>query len=75
MKKKEKNKIIVPIIITVIFVIYFMFYFTAIISVTSGAMKYLLGILPLIFMVVMIMVCVERIKEIKRGEDDDISKY
>ena len=36
---------------------------------------YVLGIIPLIFSAVMLKVCIERIKEIKEGEEDDISKY
>ena len=34
-----------------------------------------LGIIPLLFSVVMIKVCIDRIKEIKKGEEDDLSQY
>lgn len=66
---------IVPIIITLIFVLYFVFYLTELVLLLEGFWKYALGIIPLLLIIVMIMVCVERIKEIKKGEEDDLSKY
>ena len=36
---------------------------------------YAFGVIPIIFAVVMVKVCIERIKEIKGGEEDDIGKY
>ncbi|MBQ8246838.1 MAG: hypothetical protein IJZ42_06870 [Lachnospiraceae bacterium] len=44
-------------------------------ALLGGIWKYVLGIVPLLFGSVMIKVCVERIKEIKEGEEDDLSKY
>jgi hypothetical protein len=41
----------------------------------EGIWKYVFAILPLAFSAVMIYVCIERINEIKKGEEDDISKY
>ena len=41
----------------------------------EGIWKYLLGIIPILFSIIMIKVCIERINEIKKGEEDDISKY
>ena len=32
-------------------------------------------VLPVAFSIVMVAVCIERINEIKKGEEDDISKY
>jgi hypothetical protein len=49
--------------------------FAFIISLLPGLWKYVLGIIPLIFSIVMVYVCIERINEIKKGEEDDISKY
>ena len=37
--------------------------------------KLILGLLPLAFSAVMIKVCIERIREIKKGEEDDLSQY
>jgi len=34
-----------------------------------------LGIIPILFSIVMVKVCIERINEIKKGEEDDICKY
>ena len=71
----HKKKMTAPIVITVIFIIYYIAYFGIIIFTVDGILKYLLGIIPLDFSAVMVKVCIERIKEIKKGEEDDISKY
>ena len=69
------KKIIAPIIVTVIMVLYYVVYFGFLISLLDGVWKYALGIIPLIFSAVMVKVCIERINEIKKGEEDDLSKY
>ena len=71
----HKKKMTAPIVITVIFIIYYIAYFSIIIFTVDGILKYLLGIIPLAFSAVMVKVCIERINEIKKGEEDDISKY
>ena len=71
----NKKKILAPMIVTVIMIVYFIVYFGFLITLLDGIWKYALGIIPLIFSVVMVKVCIERIKEIKEGEEDDISKY
>ena len=71
----HKRKMIAPIIITVILTLYYITYFGFLISLLDGIWKYALGIIPLIFSGIMIYVCIERINEIKKGEEDDISKY
>lgn len=73
--KKHKKKLIAPIIVTVIMVLYYIAYFGFLISLIDGIWKWLLGIIPLAFTVVMLKVCIERINEIKKGEEDDLSKY
>ena len=70
-----KKKIIAPIIITFILILYYITYFGFVISLLNGIWKYVLGIIPLVFSGIMIYVCIERINEIKKGEEDDISKY
>ena len=70
-----KKKLMAPIIVTIIMVLYYVAYFGFLIMMIEGIWKYVLGIIPLIFSIVMIKVCVERINEIKKGEEDDISKY
>ena len=71
----HKKKMIAPIIITVIMILYYIAYFGFLISLLDGIWKYVLGIIPLMFSAIMIYVCIERINEIKKGEEDDISKY
>ena len=71
----KKKKMLAPIIVTAIMVLYYVVYFGFLISLISGIWKYLLGIIPIIFSAIMIAVCIERINEIKKGEEDDLSKY
>ena len=69
------KKMIAPIIVTLLFIAYFILYFALLITTLEGILKYALGIIPLVFMAVTLAVCIERIKEIKKGEEDDLSKY
>ena len=69
------KKMIAPIVVTILAVIYFIVYFTLLIRVTEGVIRIVLGIVPLAFIGVMIAVCVQRIKEIRSGEEDDLGKY
>lgn len=70
------KKLIAPTIITVIFVLYFFIFFAICIFIPIPLMfKLLFGLIPLLLMGVCILVLVERIKEIRSGEEDDLSKY
>lgn len=71
----HKKKMVAPIVVTVFIILYYIFYFGFLIAVLDGIWKYALGLIPLIFAVVMVKVCMERIKEIQEGEEDDLSKY
>ena len=73
--KNHKRKMVAPIIITIVMILYYIAYFGFIISLLDGVWRYAFGIFPLVFSGVMIYVCIERINEIKKGEEDDISKY
>ena len=73
--KSHKRKMIAPIVVTVLFLVYFGLYFGVIVYLLPGILKYLFGILPLSFFAVMIYVCIQRIQEIKKGEEDDLSQY
>ena len=73
--KDKRKKLIAPILVTVLMVIYYVVYFGFLMSLLSGFVRYALGILPLAFSAVMIKVCIERIQEIKKGEEDDLSQY
>ena len=71
----KKKKMVAPIIITIVFVLYLVIYFAVIINTVSGIMKILLGVVPLALAAIMIYVCIQRINEIKGGDEDDLSKY
>lgn len=73
--KSHKKKMIAPIIITAIFIIYYVIYFAFLIFWLEGILKYAFGIIPVLLSIVTIYVCIERIEEIKEGEEDDISQY
>ena len=71
----HRKKMTAPIFATVIVVLFYVLYFGILITLLEGIWKYVLGIIPIILSVIMIKVCIERINEIKKGEEDDISKY
>ena len=71
----HQKKMIAPIVVSAIMILYYVVYFCFIISLLDGVWKYILGIIPFVLSVVIIRVCIERINEIKKGEEDDISKY
>ena len=71
----HKKKMVAPIVVTILMVVYYVVYFGFLMTLLEGVWRYALGIIPLVFSVVMVKVCIERIKEIKGGEEDDISKY
>ncbi len=73
--KNHGKKMIAPIVVTAICILYFVIYFGFLISMLEGLWKYLLTIIPLVFCILTVIVLIERIKEIKEGEEDDISKY
>ena len=73
--KEHKKKLIAPIVVSIIMVLYYVVYFGILIALIDGIWKWLLGIIPLAFAAVMLNVCMERINEIKKGEEDDLSKY
>ena len=71
----HKGKMIAPIVITVIMIAYYVLYFGVLMSLLAGVWRVIVGIAPLIFSALTLGVCIERIKEINGGEEDDISKY
>ena len=66
---------IAPIVVSILVILYYVVFFGILITELDGIWKYLLGIAPVAFSAVMIHVCIERIKEIKDGEEDDLGKY
>ncbi len=75
MKKGKHKGYAAPIIITVIFLLYFAVYFGVLIAILPSVWKYVLLILPIACAGVLIYVCIDRIKEIRSGEEDDLSQY
>ena len=75
MKNKNRIRYIAPIVITLILLLYLAVYFGVLIALLPGIWKYLLLIIPVLIAGVMIFVCIERINEIRSGEEDDLSKY
>ena len=72
---EHKKKLIAPIVVSIIMVLYYVVYFGILIALIDGIWKWLLGIIPFTLCAVMLKVCIERINEIKKGEEDDLSKY
>ncbi|MDO4615743.1 MAG: hypothetical protein Q4B15_08960 [Lachnospiraceae bacterium] len=75
MKQDHGKKMVAPIVITILIVLYYAVYFTILIRLVGGAIGALLGIIPVLLGGVMIYVCIQRIKEIQEGEEDDLSQY
>ena len=71
----RSKKMIAPIVVSIIMILYYIVYFGFLITILPGVWKYALGILPFAFSVLLVKVCIERINEIRDGEEDDISKY
>lgn len=60
----------------VIMIAYFALYFGILIMLIKSLLfKIILGIVPAIFSGIMIFVLIERIKEIRSGEENDLGKY
>ena len=75
--KKHGKKMIAPIIITILFIMYyggFAVFFLRDEEIPVWG-KLLFAIVPLALAGVMIGVLGSRIKEIRSGEEDDLSKY
>ena len=74
---KHMRKMVAPILITAILVLYYIGFFLvcAVIEGIPLIGKLLAGILPLGLTGVSIAVLVERIREIRSGEEDDLSQY
>lgn len=77
MNNKNKKKMLAPILITIFLIAYYAFYFGFLCAIFSESVLALtiFGIAPVALSIGMIYVCVQRIKEIRSGEEDDISKY
>lgn len=79
MKKQQTHakKMVAPIVIAILVVLYYLGFGIACMVMDEFplAAKLLFGLIPLAFAGVSIFVLVERIKEIRSGEEDDLSQY
>ena len=73
--KSHGKKMIAPIVVTVLVILYYVVYFGVLLSLLDGVWKVIFGIIPLALSIATVKVCMERIREIKKGEEDDLSKY
>ena len=71
----HKRKIIAPIVVAVVLLLYYAVYFGFLASLLSGFWKYAFCVFPLLFGGAIVKVCIERIQEIKKGEEDDLGQY
>lgn len=70
------KKLIAPIIVTILLLSYYGFILLNLVRIPeSMGIRILLLVIPLGFMGVSIYVLVERIKEIRSGDEDDLGKY
>ena len=73
---KQRRKMIMPIVITVVFLLYLTGYGTAIVAATEWSPVMILIAIPLVALGIgMIVALKSRIKEIRSGEEDDLSNY
>ena len=76
MGKKHAGKTAAVIAVTAGVILYLVLYFGILVTVIPSVFfKVAVGVLPVLFGAVMIGVCIQRIREIKGGEEDDLSKY
>ncbi|WP_425538273.1 hypothetical protein [Microaceticoccus formicicus] len=75
MKREHYIKIIAPVFITLLLFATQVVYIGVFMHLFSSPWKYVLAMIPLFFIGVSLNNLFERIKEIRSGEEDDISKY
>ncbi|MBP1925362.1 uncharacterized protein (DUF983 family) [Sedimentibacter acidaminivorans] len=74
--KYSNKKLIAPIVITILLVIYLGTFLFACFYISVPIVWKIIGsLIPLALISVSIYVLIERIKEIRSGEEDDLSKY
>lgn len=73
---KHLKKMIAPILITGILCFYYIIFAVVCMMIpVLFVVKMLLIFIPLLLAGVAIYVCIERVQEIRSGEEDDLSKY
>ena len=71
---QNRSRLVAPIIITALLLLYYAGFFilTPALSLWS---RLLLGVAPLALMGVSVFVLVERVREMRSGEEDDLDRY
>lgn len=74
---KHIKKMIAPVIAAMLVIVYYLgiAYFMTITDEIPQLVRIIFIILPILFVAVMIAVLIGRIKEIRSGEEDDLSQY
>ena len=73
---QHQKKMIAPIIITILLSAYMLTYFFVLLAVPMPVwVKVLVGLIPLGLLGASVYVLIQRIKEIRSGEEDDLSQY
>lgn len=74
--KKHTKKMIAPVVITALIVVYYVGLGVAVITYQPPVMVSILAVvIPGALGGLMIAMCIQRIKEIRSGEEDDLSQY
>lgn len=72
----HQKKMIAPIVITVLLSAYMLAYLLVLLTLPMPVwVKVLVGLIPLGLLYASVFVLVQRIKEIRSGEEDDLSQY
>ena len=72
----HQKKMVAPILITVLLSAYMLAYFFLLLSMPMPVWaKILVGLIPLSLLCASVAVLIQRIKEIRSGEEDDLSQY
>lgn len=73
----KKNPYIAPIVIALFFIVYFIFYgyMGTLIDGMPLVARLIFIAIPVVMIITMVCVLIERIKEIRKGENDDLGKY
>ncbi len=72
----HQKKMIAPVVLTVLLSAYMLTYCFVLLSVPMPVWaKVLVGLIPLAMLGASVYVLIQRIKEIRSGEEDDLSQY
>ncbi|GAA0804715.1 hypothetical protein DWX43_12970 [Clostridium sp. AF19-22AC] len=73
---KHGKKMVAPVIITVLLLLYFIGFAVVVFLLRPPLAACIIGaVIPLALAGVALGVCIQRIREIRSGEEDDLSKY